>query len=199
MKFSEMNLSPGTMKALEKKGYEEPSPIQEQCIPLLLESDKDVIGQAQTGTGKTAAFGIPIIERLDTRSRHVQALILTPTRELAIQVAEEISSFAGRKRINVALLYGGAAVKPQIDRLRAGAHIVVGTAGRVQDMINKRQLKIQNLKYFILDEADEMLNMGFLDDIEEILKSTNDDKQMLFFSATMPRAILQVAKRYMKP
>lgn len=106
MKFSEMNLSPGTMKALEKKGYEEPSPIQEQCIPLLLGSDKDVIGQAQTGTGKTAAFGIPIIERLDMRSRHVQALILTPTRELAIQVAEEISSFAGKKRVNVALLYG---------------------------------------------------------------------------------------------
>lgn len=196
--FNDFGLSESTLWALEKKGYEQPSPIQAACIPLLLGSDKDVIGQAQTGTGKTAAFSIPVIEKIDPAKKSVQAIILTPTRELAIQVAEEMSSFKWTKRLSVAVLYGGASITQQISALRGWAQIVVGTPGRVMDMINKRHLKIKDLTYFILDEADEMLNMWFLEDIEEILKSTNEDKQMLFFSATMPRAILSVAKTYMK-
>lgn len=199
MKFTDLPLSSTMLKALEKKWFEEPSPIQAACIPLLLDSDKDVIGQAQTGTGKTAAFGIPVIEQVDTSSKHVQSLVLAPTRELAIQVAEEMRSFTHDKKLRISLLYGWASVGQQLWQLRQGPQIVVGTPGRVIDMINRGKLIIKELRYFILDEADEMLNMGFLEDIEEILWWTNPDKQMLFFSATMPRAILSIAKKFMQP
>lgn len=198
IKFEELGLSKETLSALKKKGFEEPTPIQEKTIPILMKEQKDVIGQAQTGTGKTAAFGIPIIEDLEhSKSRDVQALILAPTRELAVQVAEEINSLKGRRKLFVLPVYGGASIDHQIRGLKRGADIVVGTPGRVIDHINRGTLKLNNLKYMILDEADEMLNMGFIEDVERILAETNQNKKMLLFSATMPRKILNLAKRFM--
>ncbi len=198
MKFTEMTLSESTLDALQKKWFETASPIQATCIPLLLEGKHDVIGQAQTWTGKTAAFSIPLIEQIDTSSKHTQALVLAPTRELAIQVAEDIADLKGKKRLSVAVVYGWASMPQQIRKLKAGAQIVVGTPGRVMDHLNRGTLKIDNLSFFVLDEADEMLNMWFEEDISQILSVTNDDKQMLFFSATMPREILKIATSYMR-
>ncbi len=196
--FKKLGLSANAIEALRKKGYEEPTPIQEKIIPLILEDEKDVIGQAQTGTGKTAAFGLPLIEKISAKTKTVQAIILTPTRELAIQVAEEINSLKGKKRLNIAPIYGGQSIEVQLRKLKKGVQIVVGTPGRIMDHLNRKTLKIDNLSYFVLDEADEMLNMGFLEDIEEILKYTNKDKRVLLFSATMPDRILKVVKTYMR-
>jgi len=195
--FKKLGLSDKTLAALEKKGFEVPSPIQALTIPVLLNGDKDVIGQAQTGTGKTAAFSLPILEKMDESKKGVKAIILAPTRELAIQVAEEINSLKGERRLKVLPVYGGQAMDQQIRTLRRGVDIVVGTPGRVQDHIRRKTLILDELDFFILDEADEMLNMGFVEDIETILAATNKDKKMLFFSATMPNEILRVAKRYM--
>lgn len=197
VEFKKLGLSDKTLAALEKKGFEKPSPIQALTIPALLSGDKDVIGQAQTGTGKTAAFSLPILEKMDENKRGVKAIVLAPTRELAIQVAEEINSLKGERRLKVLPVYGGQAMDQQIRALKRGVDIVVGTPGRVQDHIRRKTLVIDNLDFFILDEADEMLNMGFVEDIETILAATNDDKKMLFFSATMPNEILKVAKKYM--
>jgi len=196
-KFRELGLSEETLKALEKKGFEEPTDIQKLTIPILLEGKKDVVGQAQTGTGKTAAFGLPMIEAIDPNQRGIKAIVLAPTRELAIQVSEEINSFSGSKRVTAFPIYGGQAIDRQISKLRRGVDIVVGTPGRVIDHINRGTLKLNNLRYFVLDEADEMLSMGFVDDIEKILENTNDEKQVFLFSATMPKEILNIAKRYM--
>ena len=195
--FRALGLSDDILDALEKKGYEVPTPIQEQTIPLLLNGDLDIVGQAQTGTGKTAAFGLPILERFDPTQRSVQALILAPTRELAIQTAEEIKSFKGSKKIWITTVYGGAPISSQMRELEKGTHVVVGTPGRVIDLIERKKLKLEDVKYVVLDEADEMLNMGFIDDIELILKSCNTSRRMLLFSATMPDRILSLAKRYM--
>jgi len=192
-----MGLSASTLAALEKKWFETPSPIQEACIPLLLDSDKDIIWQAQTGTGKTAAFAIPVIEQIKLDTKHIQAVIMAPTRELAIQIATEIDSLKGTKRIKVVQVYGGAPIGKQLKELSAWAHIVVGTPGRMIDFINRGKLKLGNVDFCILDEADEMLNMWFLDEIEAILDVCNEEKQMLCFSATMPKAIKRVAERYM--
>lgn len=196
-KFEELGLSPNTLDALQRKGFEEPTPIQAQIIPILLKQTVDVIGQAQTGTGKTAAFGLPLIERLSERAGKVQALILTPTRELALQVAEEINSLKGNKRLEIAAIYGGQSMDQQLRRLRKGVDIVVGTPGRVKDHLQRKSLKVGEISYMILDEADEMLNMGFIDDVEDIMRYTADKKQTLLFSATMPQRILTLAKRYM--
>lgn len=195
--FRALGLSEEILDALEKKGYESPTPIQEQTIPLLLNGNLDVVGQAQTGTGKTAAFGLPILERFDPTQKSIQALVLAPTRELAIQVAEEIKSFKGSKRIWITTVYGGAPIGSQMRELEKGTHVVVGTPGRVIDLIERKKLILDEVKYVVLDEADEMLNMGFIDDIELILKSCNDTRRMLLFSATMPDRILSLAKRYM--
>ena len=197
-KFKNLGLSVNTINSLKKKGYEEPTPIQEMIIPLLLEGNKDVIGQAQTGTGKTAAFGLPLIEKLSDKNKNVQALILTPTRELAIQVAEEINSLKGKRKLSVAPIYGGQSIELQLRKLKKGVNIVVGTPGRIMDHLSRGTLKIDSLSYFILDEADEMLNMGFLEDIEEILEHTNKDKRIWLFSATMPQRIINLVKRYMR-
>lgn len=197
-KFKDLGLSDTTLVALRAKGFEEPTLIQEKTIPLLLRGDIDIIGQAQTGTGKTAAFGLPLIERLKESSPHIQALILTPTRELAIQVAEEIHSLKGKKNLQVLAVYGGQAIDQQLRRLKKGVDIVVGTPGRVIDHLNRRSLNVASIQYLILDEADEMLNMGFIDDVEEIMKSTNPEKRTLLFSATMPFRIITLAKKYMK-
>ena len=195
--FADLGLSDVTLKALAKKGFEEPTPIQELCIPALLNSSLDIIGQAQTGTGKTAAFGLPLLEKINPRIRQTQAIILTPTRELAIQVAEELYSLRGERNIHIAAIYGGQSIEQQIRRLERGLHIVVGTPGRVIDLINRGKLSLEKITFFILDEADEMLNMGFIDDIEKILQYTPKEKRTLFFSATIPDRILGLAKTYM--
>lgn len=195
--FRALGLSNETLQALDQKGFEKPTPIQELTIPLLLEGEKDIVGQAQTGSGKTAAFGIPILEKFDSQSRGVQALILAPTRELAIQVADELASYKGNRRIKITTVYGGAPISKQMRELERGTDIVVGTPGRVIDMIERKKLKLDEVRFVVLDEADEMLNMGFLDDVELILSKCDADRRMLLFSATMPRRILTLAKRYM--
>ena len=196
--FADLWLSAKILEKVEKKGYTEPSPIQAGVIPLLLNWEKDIIWQAQTWTGKTASFALPILERLVPKSKDVQALILTPTRELSIQVAEEIKSFAD-KDVKVQLIYGGQNYSKEIDWLKRKPQIVVGTTWRVIDHITrKKTLKVEHLKYLVLDEADEMLNMGFVEDIEEILQYTPKDKKTLLFSATMPRWIKNIVNKYIK-
>ncbi|MBL0912389.1 MAG: DEAD/DEAH box helicase [Bacteroidia bacterium] len=199
--FRELGLSESTLQAIESKGYVNPTPIQAACIPLLLGNEKDIIGRAQTGTGKTAAFGLPLIELLEEQQPggSPQALILAPTRELAIQVAEEIISFKGSKKLFVTTVYGGASMTQQLKDLRKGTSIVVGTPGRVLDHLHKGSLRLENLSHLVLDEADEMLNMGFIDDIREILSHAPDEKRMLLFSATMPPDIRNIAREFMGP
>jgi ATP-dependent RNA helicase DeaD len=195
--FRELGLSENVLKALDDMGFEEPSPIQEQTIPMLL-AGHDVIGQAQTGTGKTAAFGVPIVERWDPKVRAVQALVLTPTRELAIQVAEEVSKVGKHARLKTIAIYGGQSIDRQIRSLRFGVDVVIGTPGRIMDHMRRGTLNLNSVGMVVLDEADEMLDMGFVDDIEFILKETPTTRQTLLFSATMPDEIKRLAKRYMK-
>ncbi|HAF85653.1 MAG TPA: RNA helicase [Sphaerochaeta sp.] len=195
--FAELGLSAQTIFALKAKGFEEPTKIQSACIPLLLKDQVDVIGQAQTGTGKTAAFGLPILEIVDPSAYQVQALILAPTRELAVQVSEEINSLKGDRHLEIAAVYGGASMELQLRKLRRGVHVVVGTPGRILDHLRRGSLNLENLKFVVLDEADEMLDMGFVDDIEEVLKQTPENKRMLCFSATMPAPIRRLAERFM--
>ncbi|SDC68093.1 MULTISPECIES: DEAD/DEAH box helicase [unclassified Candidatus Frackibacter] len=195
-KFEDLNLSKEINKAVEDMGFEEATPIQAQAIPHILKGE-DVIGQAQTGTGKTAAFGIPILEKVDSDNKSVQALVLCPTRELAIQVSEEIGRLAKYKRkIKTLPVYGGQSIRRQIKALKKGVQIVIGTPGRTMDHMRRGTLKIDNLKMAILDEADEMLNMGFRDDIETILRGIKGKRQTIFFSATMPQSILKLRKKY---
>ncbi len=197
-KFINLGLSDSSMQALSKKGFEEPTEIQEKTIPLLLKSKNDIIAQAQTGTGKTAAFGLVFIEKLKDHQNHTQALVLTPTRELAIQVAEEINSLKGDKKLNIVPIYGGQSINLQLKQLKKGVDIIVGTPGRILDHLRHKTINFKNIDYAVLDEADEMLNMGFIDDIETILSFTNETKQLLLFSATIPRRIRELAKKYMK-
>jgi len=197
-KFAALGLSQSTLDALEKKGFKEPTAIQAACIPLLLKEKCDVVGQAQTGTGKTAAFGLPILEIVDVRKKYVQAIILSPTRELAVQVAAEIESMRGDQDLSIIPVYGGASMDLQMRRLKRGVQVVVGTPGRILDHIRRKTLDLSHVQFAVLDEADEMLNMGFIEDIETILKEIPDDKRMLLFSATMPKPILSLAKRFMK-
>lgn len=196
-KFRALGLSENTLAALRDKGFEEPTKIQEEIIPLLLQENMDIVGQAQTGTGKTAAFGLPLIENFKEGIKKVQALILVPTRELAVQVAEEINSLRGKKRLGIVAIYGGQSMDQQLRRLHKGVDIVVGTPGRVKDHLQRGSLDVKSISYIVLDEADEMLNMGFIDDVEDILAYTNTEKRMLLFCATMPERILHLAKKYM--
>jgi ATP-dependent RNA helicase DeaD len=196
--FEKLGLSENILRALKKKGFEEPTPIQEKVIPILLNKDVDIVGQAQTGTGKTAAFGLPLIDLLREEDDYIQAIVLTPTRELTLQIAEELNSFKGRKNIRITPIYGGQSIELQLKRLRDGVDIIVGTPGRVIDHLGRKTLNLEKISYLIIDEADEMLNMGFIDEIKEILKKTNSNKRTLLFSATMPAPILSVAKKYMK-
>lgn len=199
MLFNETVLSEEMLKAIEKIGYEEMTEIQEKSLPVILEG-KDVIGRSNTGTGKTAAFGIPTVERIDRDNPHgVKSLILCPTRELAVQAAEEIKKFSGfMPWVKVIAVYGGAAMDRQIRELKRGANIVVGTPGRVMDHIRRRTLKLDGLQSIILDEADEMLNMGFREDIEEILQYVPEERQTILFSATMPPEIMAITENYQK-
>lgn len=194
--FGSLLLDKKIVASLTAMGFEEPSPIQEQTIPLVLEGS-DVIGQAQTGTGKTAAFGIPVVQSI-TDHRHIQALIMTPTRELAIQVAEEIGKIGRTSKIKALPVYGGQPIDRQIRALRSGVQIVIGTPGRLIDHINRKTIKLDHIKFLVLDEADEMLDMGFVDDMEEIMKNLPAERQTLLFSATMPRPILSLTKKYMR-
>ncbi|WP_412895662.1 DEAD/DEAH box helicase [Bacillus sp. 1P02SD] len=195
--FNELGISQDLMKSISKMGFEEATPIQSQTIPLALEGH-DVIGQAQTGTGKTAAFGIPLIENVDVKDDNIQGIVIAPTRELAIQVSEELHKIGHFNRVRILPIYGGQDITRQIRSLKKHPHIIVGTPGRVIDHINRKTLKLQNVKTVVLDEADEMLNMGFIEDIEAILKGVPDERQTLLFSATMPGPIQRIAERFMK-
>ena len=195
-KFDSLNLSLEVIKAISDMGFEELSPIQQQAIPLIMDK-KDVIGQAQTGTGKTAAFGIPVIEIIDSSLKKLQAMILCPTRELSIQVAEEISNLAKYKEELIAMpIYGGQPIERQIKGLKKGVQVVIGTPGRVIDHIKRKTLKTDNIKMFVLDEADEMFDMGFREDIETIIEFIPKERQTAFFSATMEKEIMDFAKKY---
>ena len=196
--FNEMGLNPGIQSAIEEMGFIYPTPIQEQVIPFLLENNQDIVALAQTGTGKTAAFGLPIIEQLDTRKKSVQALILSPTRELAIQIAGDLMNFSKNLDfINIAVVYGGADIVKQMKEIERGAQIVVGTPGRTLDLIKRGKLKVNEIRWVVLDEADEMLSMGFKEDLDAILETSPENKQTLLFSATMPKEIVAISKKYM--
>jgi ATP-dependent RNA helicase DeaD len=194
--FADLGLSDSTLQALQDVGYEQPSPIQEQAIPLML-AGQDMIGQAQTGSGKTAAFGLPIIEYVDPSVQEVQALVLTPTRELCIQVTQAIRSYGKAKGVDVVAVFGGAPIRTQQAQLRAGGHVVVGTVGRVLDLISRNSLVLHDCRFVVLDEADEMLDLGFLEDVEKILALTPNSRQTALFSATMPPPIRALADRYL--
>ncbi|MEE9542795.1 MAG: DEAD/DEAH box helicase [Thermodesulfobacteriota bacterium] len=187
--FKDFDLSEACLEAIISMGFEEPTPIQQRAIPILL-TGKDLIGRAQTGTGKTAAFGIPIIEAINKEDRFVQAIILAPTRELAVQAAEEINKLASAKGLLAIPVYGGTSIDRQITALQKGVHIIVGTPGRVLDHLRRKTLKLNKVKIVVLDEADEMLDMGFIEDITSILRTTPKKRQTLLFSATMPDEIL---------
>ena len=196
--FSDLNLSTAVLKVMKEVGYETPSPIQAATIPLLL-ANRDVLGQAQTGTGKTAAFALPILSNIDIKQQSPQALVLAPTRELAIQVAEAFQKYATHiKDFHVLPIYGGQSYGPQLSALRRGVHVVVGTPGRVIDHLEKGSLDLSKLKTLVLDEADEMLRMGFIDDVEQILQKTPASRQTALFSATMPAPIKRIAKTYLR-
>ncbi|HET7307656.1 MAG TPA: DEAD/DEAH box helicase [Gammaproteobacteria bacterium] len=193
-----MGLSAPLLRALDEVGYESPSPIQAATIPPLL-AGRDVLGQAQTGTGKTAAFALPILSQIDVRQKTPQALVLAPTRELAIQVAEAFQRYASAiKGFHVLPIYGGQSYQPQLAALRRGSHVVVGTPGRVMDHIKRGTLKLDELAWLVLDEADEMLRMGFIDDVEWIFEQTPPERQVALFSATMPTAVRRIAKRHLR-
>lgn len=196
VKFSNLGLNEKVLRAIDDMGFEEPSKIQEEVIPVVLEGF-DVIGQAQTGTGKTLAFGAPILSKLDKTEGKINTIILTPTRELAIQVNDELNRIAKFSRVKLLPVYGGQPIDRQINALRRGIDIVVGTPGRVLDLIRRNVINLSNIKFLVLDEADEMLDMGFIDDIEEIIKNCNKDRQTMLFSATMPDEIRKLSRKYM--
>src|SRR5690348_10142772 len=195
--FVDLGLDEAVLKALRDVGYETPSPIQAATIPPLMEG-RDLVGLAQTGTGKTAAFALPILSRLDLSQKEPQALVLAPTRELAVQVAEAFEKYAvGLPGVRVLPIYGGQGYGVQLSALRRGVHVVVGTPGRIMDHLEKGTLDLTHLKYLVLDEADEMLNMGFAEDVETILADTPGDKQVALFSATMPAMIRKLSQKYL--
>jgi ATP-dependent RNA helicase DeaD len=197
-KFKQLGLSESLLKAVSDLGFENPSEVQEKAIPLLLEKDTDMVALAQTGTGKTAAFGFPVIQKIDASNRSTQALILSPTRELCLQITNELKNYSKYENgINVVAVYGGASITEQAREIKRGAQIIVATPGRMQDMINRGLVNITQINYCILDEADEMLNMGFYDDIVNILSTTPDEKCTWLFSATMPAEVARIGKQFM--
>jgi ATP-dependent RNA helicase DeaD len=194
--FAELGLSQPLLEALQHLGYESPTPIQEQAIPELLQGH-DVIGQAQTGTGKTAAFGLPLLQYIDTDLEEVQALVLTPTRELCIQVTQALRAYGQRRGIQVVAVFGGAPIRNQVAQLKQGGQVVVGTVGRVMDLMNRHELVLSDVRFAVLDEADEMLDLGFLEDVETILSRCPSGRQTSLFSATMPPEIRKLAEKRM--
>jgi ATP-dependent RNA helicase DeaD len=197
--FSELGVEQSLLNAIQELGYENPTPIQEQTIPVFLETGRDILGLAQTGTGKTAAFGLPILQLLDPSAKHIQSLVICPTRELCMQISRDLAGYSKQKPgINVVAVYGGASIEGQIRDIRRGAHIVVATPGRLMDLMKRKAININNVNFVVLDEADEMLNMGFEEDVEYILGHTPEEKRVCLFSATMPKSIRNIANRYMK-
>ncbi len=196
MTFAELGLSKPMLDALSHLGYERPTPIQEQTIPALLEGS-DVIGQAQTGTGKTAAFGLPMLQYIDPEQEEVQAIVLTPTRELCIQVTQALRAYGQKRGIDVVAVFGGASIRDQASRLNRGGQVVVGTVGRVLDMISRHHLMLDQARFVVLDEADEMLDLGFLEDVETILSRCPSGRQTALFSATIPQEIQGLAEKFM--
>jgi ATP-dependent RNA helicase DeaD len=194
--FADLGLAPDILEAIHDVGYESPSPIQAEAIPPLLEGS-DVIGQAQTGSGKTAAFGLPMLQYVDPSEPEVQGLVLTPTRELCIQVTQALRAYGRRKGVDVVAVFGGAPIRSQQAQLRAGGHVVVGTVGRVRDLISRHALLLHTCRFVVLDEADEMLDLGFLEDVERILALTPSSRQTALFSATMPPEIRRLADQYL--
>ena len=190
--FSDYPLDQAILKAIEKKGFIHPSPIQEQILPRLLAEDTNIAVKARTGTGKTAAFGLPLVNKLTSPSDKPQALILAPTRELALQISNEIRSLTTNRYPRITAVYGGASIGLQLRNLEKGTEIVVGTPGRVQDHIDRGSLDLSEIKYLILDEADEMLDMGFIDDVKKIIDYANPDKKVALFSATLPAPIMKI-------
>ncbi len=196
--FQELGLSEGLVKTITEMGFEKPTPIQEKAIPICLENEKDLVGLAQTGTGKTAAFGLPLIELIEIGERYTQALVVAPTRELCLQITKELGLFSKHlPKLYVVPVYGGADIMKQIKDIRRGAHIIVATPGRLRDLIRRRAVDISKINHVILDEADEMLNMGFKEEIDDILSNTSDDKLTWLFSATMPAEVRRISKEYM--
>jgi ATP-dependent RNA helicase DeaD len=198
MTFSEIGLNKNLQKAIADLGFETPTPIQQESIPYLLENETDLIALAQTGTGKTAAFGIPVLHKVEVDRKLPQAIILAPTRELCLQIAKDMDTFAKYiKGLKITPVYGGASIVPQMRSLKSGTQVVVGTPGRVIDLINRKALRLKDIEFVVLDEADEMLNMGFKDDLDTILAETPEEKQTLLFSATMPKEVMRISKNYM--
>lgn len=198
-KFEQLGLNEPLMRAVNDMGFETPSDIQEKAIPILLDQDTDMVALAQTGTGKTAAFGFPLIQKVDANKRHTQALILSPTRELCLQIANEIKNYSKYvPGFHSVAIYGGASIVEQAKEVKKGAQVIVATPGRMQDMINRGMVNISEIKYCILDEADEMLNMGFYEDIVSILSTTPEDKSTWLFSATMPQEVARIAREFMR-
>src|SRR5512133_2682852 len=195
-RFDELGLAPEVKQALDELGFEEPTPIQEQAIPELL-AGHDVIGQAQTGTGKTAAFGLPLLQYLDPANQEVQAIVLTPTRELCIQVTQALRTFAEHLDIEIVAVFGGAPIRSQQSQLRSGAHVVVATVGRMMDLMSRRSLVVTAGRYVVVDEADEMLDLGFIEDVEKILRMCPSGRQTALFSATIPPPIQRLAEGHM--
>lgn len=196
--FQALGLSKGLADAVQLIGFETPTPIQEKAIPLLLTGDRDFIGLAQTGTGKTAAFGLPLLELVDENSSATQALVLAPTRELGLQIVSDLENFSEKfKKLNIVAVYGGASISEQIRKVKRGAQVVVATPGRLIDLLGRKAVNLSTIQYVVLDEADEMLNMGFKEDIDEILSKTPETKITWLFSATMPREVKAIAKNYM--
>ena len=197
--FKTLGLNPEIMKSLDDLGFVEPSPIQEKSIPFILNSKKDLVALAQTGTGKTAAFSLPILNQLNTTKKDLQAIIICPTRELCLQISQDIKKYAKHSReVSVTAVYGGERIDSQIRSLKRGTHIVVGTPGRVHDLIRRKVLKLQTIEWVVLDEADHMLDMGFKEDLDAILEQTPKERQTLLFSATMSRSVSAIARKYMR-
>ena len=198
MTFEELGVREDILKAITELGYSSPMPVQEKVIPHLLNEDSDVVALAQTGTGKTAAFGLPVLQRINTSIKQPQALILSPTRELCLQIGSDLADYSKYiDDLKVLPVYGGSSIESQIRALKQGVQIIVATPGRLIDLINRRTVKLENVHTVILDEADEMLNMGFVDDINDILSHVPEERKMLLFSATMPAEIAKIAKNYM--
>ncbi|MBL7862925.1 MAG: DEAD/DEAH box helicase [Cyclobacteriaceae bacterium] len=197
--FESLGLSGHLVEAIRQLGFESPTPIQEKAIPVLLKGNVDLVGLAQTGTGKTAAFGLPLLELVDENLRSTQALVIAPTRELSVQITNDLENFSKSfKRLNIVTVYGGASIRDQIVKVKRGAQIIIATPGRLMDLLSRKVVDLTSVKYVVLDEADEMLNMGFKEDIDEILTTTPADKNVWLFSATMPREVREIAKNYMR-
>lgn len=198
VEITQLNLSKTTLDAISKKGFSIASEIQKKIIPVVFEQKQDIIGIAQTGTGKTAAFGLPLIDLVNPKTKTPESIILCPTRELALQVTAELKSYCGENKLSITTVYGGSSIQNQVKELKQGTNIVVGTPGRVVDLINRGDLVVSSVKYFVLDEADEMLKMGFIEDIEYVLENSSKSKLVYLFSATMPARIKQLSQKYMK-